>query len=403
MKARSVRFLLPALGWGLLACSSTASQKPRDAAADERLPSDPPADSAKIDLPGSSDARADLGPAKDAGPDLLVARDASPDESKDTVVDLPFADLVNRDRPPLEDAVSAELASRADLVVADGSVVGDGNRVEGPRDVLPSEAVVRDGPADVAGVCSPGNRLSCNDDPNASAVWGACQPDGTCLCNTGFVQNPATGRCTLPGRDAARDTDTGPGVCTGTFDACVCRCCDGIGRTPMCYYPSIGENLADIAADTEAKTLATDCTMAGCASGIHYVCCMPADPEPATSATYTAEGYSGGLDHLGVQKAGADCATLVFSSAVSGTDGFRVDGGNRWGATSAGFGPCGDAGAMERARGALGTLAFRRVGDTCVLDLHATLFAITATGEVKTARMDAEGVAVPSSLPDQCR
>ena len=69
-----------------------------------------------------------------------------------------------------------------------------------------------------------------------------------------------------------------------------------------------------------------------------------------------------------------------------------------WGVVIAEFGACGDAGAMDRAGGAVGTFALRASGSLCLADVHATLFAFTATGEVKAARFDADGLTV-TGLP----
>jgi hypothetical protein len=365
----------------LLACSSKSSPKLPDAATDALSPA---SDAVPADLPASKDgvlADSSL-PADGLQADVVVGKDVLPDEpgkdvmtgGADGVTDLLAGKDVNADLPLPNDA----------------------------RDVPLGDVPTRDSASDLGPVCSPTSRLSCNDDPNASAVWGTCQPDGSCLCNDGFVLNSATGRCTVPGRDASRDTDTQPGVCTGDYDACTCKCCDGDPVALMCYYPSLGESIAAIAAEVEAKTLATDCTLAGCTRAIHYVCCPPASPEPSTSATYTADGHVASIDRLGITKTGADCAQLSFIDG-SGTSGFRIEADGRWSAVSGSFGSCADGGVMERARGALGTLTFRTSGDQCVLDLHATLFAISATGEVKTARMDAEGVPAPSGMPNFCR
>ena len=71
-------------------------------------------------------------------------------------------------------------------------------------------------------------------------------------------------------------------------------------------------------------------------------------------------------------------------------------------AEGASFGPCGDAGTRTYAQGALGTLTFRRADGACVLDLHATLFAISDAGELSTARMDGDGIPMPSILGNYC-
>jgi len=44
-------------------------------------------------------------------------------------------------------------------------------------------------------VCAYGFDPSCNDSPIISSIHGRCQADGTCLCNSPWTMNPATGRC----------------------------------------------------------------------------------------------------------------------------------------------------------------------------------------------------------------
>jgi hypothetical protein len=43
-------------------------------------------------------------------------------------------------------------------------------------------------------VCTPGMDQTCNDNLSVSSLWGKCNQDGTCTCNSGFVINPSTGK-----------------------------------------------------------------------------------------------------------------------------------------------------------------------------------------------------------------
>ena len=43
--------------------------------------------------------------------------------------------------------------------------------------------------------CTYGADQTCNDDPSVSAIWGQCDQNGYCTCNSGYVINPATGKC----------------------------------------------------------------------------------------------------------------------------------------------------------------------------------------------------------------
>jgi len=241
---------------------------------------------------------------------------------------------------------------------------------------------------------------TCNDNLLVSSIWGTCQPDGTCLCTAGHVVNPNTGRCMMsPTKDASAGSDTDPGICTGDYTACGCGCYGGVQSRPSCYYPSLGETVATVTAQDLATKSATDCARAGCSLGIHYVCCAEAAAEPSASATYTATGYSGGLDHVAISKSGSDCTTLSFARPwTEGNSALRISMPASWGISAAAFGGCGDAGVLDQANGAVGTLALRTDGAQCLADLHATLFAFAPDGAAKSSRLDVDGVAV-TGLP----
>jgi hypothetical protein len=400
MRASSFRvpaFLVAqSLGIGLMACSSSTATKPTpDAAADTRPLADAPIESTA----GGEDVRVpDLPLAKDApGADEPSSEDlVSPDTTalKDTTgtADLSSPkDGTAGDLAPPKDGPGADLSPAADLALTEG----------GRRDGAPPDQAESDGGADLATGClaDGGAQPACNDDPNSAAVMGTCQPDGTCQCKPSYVLNPSTGRCRYPLRDgSAGDTDTPANSCTGAYDSCMCSCCGTIGHGMMCYYPTLGESVATLAAADQERWASAICGSGTCSSGVHYLCCTPAAPEPSSAATYTASGYIGGSDGLGIKKVGADCASLMFNSSGSGGDGFHVDAGGLWTAEGASFGPCGDAGSRTYAKGALGTLTFRKADGVCVMDLHATLFAISDAAELTTARMDAEGIPMPAIL-----
>jgi hypothetical protein len=59
---------------------------------------------------------------------------------------------------------------------------------------------------DAASVCTPGADPSCNDNPILATTLGICQSNGTCLCRSGSVVNPVSGRCAIP--------DAGSTACT---------------------------------------------------------------------------------------------------------------------------------------------------------------------------------------------
>jgi hypothetical protein len=404
MRTSCCRFLAilaaQSLGLSLMGCSSSRPIKPApDAAVDTGPIADAPLESTAAGgdafLPDR--AMAEEAPGADEPPSRdLVPVDTTAPKDVTAPGDLALPkDGAAGDLALPKDGPGADLFSSADLTLTDG----------GGRDGASPDQAARDGGADLATGClaDGGFPPACNDDPNSEAVMGTCQPDGTCKCNSGYVLNPSTGRCRYPPRDGSPgDTDALANLCTGAYDSCMCSCCGTIGRAMMCYYPTLGESVATLAAADQERWASAICGAGACSSGVHYLCCTPADPEPSSAATYTASGYVGGSDGLGIKKVGADCASLMFTSSGSAGEGFQVDAGALWTAEGASFGPCGDAGTRTYAQGALGTLTFRMADDVCVMDLHATLFAISDAAELTTARMDADGVPMPSLLGGYC-
>ncbi len=334
------------------------------------------------------------------GTEVSTERDASQEDALVPTKDaaFPIKDAAQPDLFLVEDLAAIELASGPpDAPLMDALTADAPN---GDRDA--SDAVLRDGTSERPLPCTPGADQTCNDNPVVSSIWGSCQPDGTCACTSGHVVNPSTGRCMMaPIDDASASGDIGSAACTGDYTACGCGCCGGMQATPSCYYPSLGDAIAAITAQDLATKNATNCSFVGCSLGIHYVCCAEITPESPSSSTYTAEGYSGGLDHVSISKFGADCATVDFARPVSGAGGLKIAAPTSWGVSSGGFGTCGDAGVMDQAKGAVGSLALHASGSQCLADLHATLFAFVDDGTVKSTRLDVDGVAVegfPGSL-----
>jgi hypothetical protein len=389
---------LAVLALNFVACSSSAPlKKAGDGAAPPDLGGDvQPTPEANPDLVGSDLFMPDLPPADTllSGKDTALT-DLAADNDAVILADFPIGkDTPQIDLPAGSDTILADLpATAADALASDVP----------PGDVPPTDGVPRDGPADGFWGCKldSGGAPACNDNPSSEAVMGTCQPDGTCVCSGAYVINPMTGRCMYPLRDASVGSDTGATAgCTGDYTACGCGCCGGVQATPRCYYPSLGETIAAIKAQDEATKSSTNCNLVGCSLGIHYVCCAETAPESPSSATYVATGYSGGLDHLSISKSGNDCATVSFARPMSSASSWlEITTPSSWGVSSAGFGTCGDAGATDQAKGAVGTLALRASGSQCVADLHATLFAFAADGTVRTSRLDVDGIVVTGGLP----
>lgn len=250
------------------------------------------------------------------------------------------------------------------------------------------------GPDVTAGVCTPGMNQTCNDDPVSAAVMGVCQANGTCSCNSGYVLNTATGKCMRPAT-----------ICSGNYLACGCGCCGGTTPQVLCYYPSAGDSLSTvIAADEAVKNDKAKCEMAGCSLGQRYVCCHEAAAEPAGSAQYSASFIAGGYDRISIKKTGNDgnCMQLTLVSPVptGSSNPLRVSTPARWAIEAPIFkSTCGSSGTSEQAIGAQGTVTYVPNGTSCALGVHLTVFFYsTASGGTSTARFDAEDIPVSGGV-----
>jgi hypothetical protein len=346
------------------------------------------------------------------GPDAAVpGADAAP-PGPDAAATGPDATDLRREAQPAPDTAPAgkDTGATDPPAAKDGGATdlsvpaGDGAIPDGPhRDGPAAELPRADSAPDPGAVCTPGMDQTCNDNPIVSSIWGQCTAEGVCVCNAGFVVNPATGRCMVaPKSDAGAGSD-GVLLCPGEYDACGCGCCDGTPMSMACYYPTAGDTLEAIKAADDEVRATTNCQTAGCSSGTRYVCCLPADPDPPGSATYEISAWSGGLDHLDISKTGADCAHLGFASGRDPSPEFRIETPEGWIVMSAVIDNCGDGGTGQWADGALGTMAFRKNADLCLADVHVTLFAFTTAGEVRTIRVDIDGAELPGMGEIFCR
>jgi hypothetical protein len=397
------------VGPGLLqlACGRTDPGKSGDAAAADAVaagkdlaPADQPSgapDWARADQPGSDDLGVDLPSDRAPGDSTGRADVAAPGDLSRQDLPLP------RDERPLEgppQRPDALVAEDADAPRFDAGA-GDVRRADGfLGDGADAGSSLGDGSAERPLPCGPGGG-DCNDDPRVSAIWGTCQPDGTCACRAGFVINPATGRCRPPLQDASPSGDGGELACSGEYAACGCGCC-GAPRNVACYYPTLGESTADIKAKDDAAKSSTNCNLVGCSAGTRYVCCLPAAPEPP-SATYVADSYVGDMYHIGIARSGADCAQISLSSLATSRTGLRIETPASWGVMAASFGACGDASTADPVAGALGSVALRTSDTACLVDVHVTLFAFTSAGDLKTARLDVDGLVVKDFPATLCK
>jgi hypothetical protein len=361
-------FLSAALCTAAIGCDSNKLIAPSDAAV-------------------GADGLRDRATADQALPSDVASKDGLPDAER---ADKGVPDVVDHLDAPATDA------RIADSSVRDG--LADAAQLDVPApDASKADASRGDGALDRIPPCGPGGG-GCNDDPTVSSIWGTCGPDGACVCKANFEINPGTGRCRpmVPAADAAE-------VCPGPYDACGCGCCSATPTSTACYYPTAGETLAMLKAKDDEAKARIDCNTAGCSPGVRYVCCMPGAPDPASSATYTSDSYSGDMDHINLSKTGPDCAQLTLSRPATTKSTFRIDGPASWGVMYASFGSCPDGGAGSGATGALGAIALHTAGDQCLIDVHVTLFGFTSAGETKRSQLDVDGLPVKGFLGAICK
>ena len=187
-----------------------------------------------------------------------------------------------------------------------------------------------------------------------------------------------------------------PTVCSGVYDACGCGCCSGAAMTTACYYPSLGDTTANLAAQDSALRSSTNCNLAGCSAGVHYVCCAEAPVEPAGTATYAVSAKAPGDGTLTttITKSGPECATLRFSAGpnVAANPAYRIASGF---ALVGGEVGCGEAGANVPIMGAVGTLDVYGTGTMCMsetVSMHATVFTSNGGDAVKSVRFDFDNI-----------
>jgi hypothetical protein len=107
--------------------------------------------------------------------------------------------------------------------------------------------------------------------------------------------------------------------------------------------------------------------------------------------------------HIGIAKSGADCAQISLSSPATNKAGLQIETPASWGVKAASFGACGDASATDPVLGALGSVALRTSDTQCLVDAHVTLFAFTSAGDLKTARLDVDGLVVKDFPATLCK
>jgi hypothetical protein len=162
-----------------------------------------------------------------------------------------------------------------------------------------------------------------------------------------------------------------------SFDACGCGCC-GPPAVRACYYPERGESISTI-----PNPMPTNCALAGCSLGTHYVCCAGAGAAPTGNEIYcyTIDRSETGGYHIMKTQAGG-CATLHVTARPGSM--FPISTPPDLVASGALRGVCnGDF--AEDAIGGLGSVAITNGK----LDVHVVLYFERAGG-ISSERLDVD-------------
>jgi len=239
--------------------------------------------------------------------------------------------------------------------------------------------------------------------PRTSVLVFSLLIGAACSSSTPENVNDAAMATDAPsGLEAAAPKPSVAVACSGEYLTCGvgCNCpCGGAMKT-ACYFPSDGDTIASLATWNQPKEGNT-CDPASCTEGTRYVCCPDLPAEPMAAATYTAEWITfQAMTYLQVTKRGSDCATLRFFQP--GENYSRIRAPINMGVSVDSVGSCGDTGAETVNTTGVGTFTRTLTGTTCVreqVSLHATVFALDATGVAKAVRMDADDLVASMPAP----
>lgn len=254
--------------------------------------------------------------------------------------------------------------------------------------------------APVAGQTTTGGTTSVGAAPSVGAAGSPSTPsDGGTHAGASGAGGAASAGESAQAAGAAGSVGA-PATCGsgGRYVACGCGCCFPMQSQPRCYYPELGQTLASIQADDQARSGSAQCAAAGCSIGIEYICCTKARPEDPPPS-YEIGGYIGDLDHLTIRRrVGTACSELALvrpgtshGEVISVPDGWVVESALDCGQPTLGSGRVGE-----------GSVRFASSTSACALDFDFDLFFPTETG-FRADHFQADAEPVPAAALFSCR
>jgi len=216
--------------------------------------------------------------------------------------------------------------------------------------------------------------------------------------------NVTLGGATPEPGEAGAPAAGGVAACNGYLHACGCGCC-GVQPSPAtCVYPDLGQDLSELTAqDLATKKDSAGCAVAGCSLGQDYFCCA-ATPPSNDGAKYETNVSIGAYDRIRLYKAATDCTNFVLRQAPpadpADPQAFPVTVPIGWKLETLTTLPCSSSAIGPNAIGAIGSFALRVLNGACVVDAHLSAFFSNDKRELKTVRIDADGVPVSLSVAE---
>ena len=195
-----------------------------------------------------------------------------------------------------------------------------------------------------------------------------------------------------------------PLACAGEYDACGCGCCGGTTPNTVCYYPDRGDSLDTIKRDDQSVGTSPTCAAAGCAIGMHYVCCAPQN-EPASAMSYAVTGgmITSDIYRVSLYRTGTDerCQVAHFARGDGpGGKAFPITLPEGWILELLEDYLCADVNSQipskrREALGATGQLGFSSTSGQCSVKFDFTAFFASESGGVEAFQFVSDWQAAP--------
>jgi len=230
---------------------------------------------------------------------------------------------------------------------------------------------------------------------SAAATGGVAATGGATLSGGGTPvgEGGAPGKAS-EGGGLSTGGMAGHASCEGAYLACGCGCCPEASlrtRADSCYYPELGDTLAQIAAqDTQS---AMNCANTSCSRGTIHACCVSLPSEPdAGRYSGSNSGPDSGLIRIFKSESDGNCAD--FTLARFGPRSRNLSSRNLSWSGGGDYAACGPSARVSTALGVIGDARLQVIGDSCTVVLHLTAFYSSLEAGVRAVRFDVDGLNV---------